>query len=163
MNLKNQRIIPLHLAGGFTLIELLVVVAIIGVLASIVLASLNSARAKGNDAAVKSNLAAARSQAELYALQNSYDYTGVCGNTPVGGVKPIGDHILGAAKATGLTTYAPNAIGTSTTATCNTSAGAWGAEAPLKTSGQMWCIDSTGKSLQETGTSLSASNDYTCQ
>lgn len=56
---------------GFTLIELLVVVAIIGVLASIVLASLNSARVKGTEAAIKSNLKNMIPQAEL-----SYDAPG---------------------------------------------------------------------------------------
>ncbi len=51
---------------GFTLIELLVVIAIIGILSSVVLASLNSARQKGQDAAIKQNLNNMRAQSEMY-------------------------------------------------------------------------------------------------
>lgn len=50
---------------GFTLIELLVVVAIIGILASVVLASLNTARTKGRIAAIKSNVLEFRTIMEL--------------------------------------------------------------------------------------------------
>jgi prepilin-type N-terminal cleavage/methylation domain-containing protein len=59
---------------GFTLIELLVVIAIIGILASVVLASLNTARDKGQTAAIKSSINNARAQAELYYDNNTRSY-----------------------------------------------------------------------------------------
>jgi len=51
---------------GFTLIELLVVVSIISLLSSIVLASLNTARAKARDARRKSDLNEIRTALEFY-------------------------------------------------------------------------------------------------
>ena len=51
---------------GFTLIELLVVIAIIGLLATIVLVSLNNARNKANNAKVKSDLSQAMLAVEMY-------------------------------------------------------------------------------------------------
>ena len=57
---------------GFTLIELLVVVAIIGLLASVVLASLAGARKKGADASIKQQLTTLATQAELYYSDNNY-------------------------------------------------------------------------------------------
>lgn len=52
--------------AGFTLIELLVVIAIIGILSSVVLASLNTARAKGRDARRVSDIKQLQLALELY-------------------------------------------------------------------------------------------------
>src|SRR3990167_7760520 len=50
---------------GFTLIELLVVISIIGILASFVVASFNSAQQKGRDSKRKSDLDAVKTALEL--------------------------------------------------------------------------------------------------
>jgi len=58
---------------GFTLIELLVVIAIIGILSSVVLASLNSARQKSRDAKRVSDIKQLQLALELY-FDSSSEY-----------------------------------------------------------------------------------------
>lgn len=118
---------------GFTLIELLVVIAIIGILSSVVLASLNTARGKGANAAVKANLNNIRAQAEL-SYDTNGNYSSVCSDTNVG---------------KGLDAASTAGAGNTTSDVCNPSSGAWAASAPLKTAetgGAYWCVDSTGTS-----------------
>lgn len=80
---------------GFTLIELLVVIAIIGILSSVVLASLNNARRKSRDARRMADLQQIKLAQELYfdASGSEYaptldalapDYIGSIPNDPLG-------------------------------------------------------------------------------
>jgi prepilin-type N-terminal cleavage/methylation domain-containing protein len=64
--------------NGFTLIELLVVIAIIGILSSVVLASLNSARTKARDARRIADLKQMQLALELYFDSNN-NYPGEAG------------------------------------------------------------------------------------
>jgi len=71
---------------GFTLIELLVVIAIIGVLSSIVISSLNNARAKGRDAKRLQDINQLMAALELYYTDNNV-YP-LCNGNPVCGGPP---------------------------------------------------------------------------
>lgn len=73
---------------GFTLIELLVVIAIIGVLASIVLASLNTARRKGRDTRRVADMGQVRLALELYYDAFRYYPTGATWASLTGVLNP---------------------------------------------------------------------------
>lgn len=69
-------------ARAFTLIELLVVIAIIGILSAVVLASLNAARDRGKESAIKATLKSMVAEIELMAeSQPNYDFVNDCHTT----------------------------------------------------------------------------------
>lgn len=74
---------------GFTLIELLVVVAIIGLLASIILASLSSARGKGADARRLADIREIQNALELY-VQTCKSYPNTLSSSANNGSCPSG-------------------------------------------------------------------------
>lgn len=140
---------------GFTLIELLVVIAIIGILSSVVLASLTTARTRGTAASIQSELASARSQAELYYStigSNSYVQNRTGTAVPVN-TTPCNSTATGYATSViggqnGLSTLLTDAAAKGATLTCTASSTAWSVEASY--SGNRYCVDSTGKSTSST-------------
>ena len=130
------------------MIELLVVIAIIGILSSVVLASLNSARAKGADAAIKANLANMRAEAEIY-----YDGAGNSSYGPSTNSCTVGMFQSDATQG-GDPTIA-KAIAAAQTSSggqpaCFSNGSSWAISLPLKTNNQQyWCVDSSGTSATQ--------------
>ncbi len=142
---------------GFTLIELLVVIAIIGILSSVVLASLNTARAKGTDAKIQSEIRSVQVNAEIFYDNNGNSYGSANTGTTCGGSGTLW-----------VSTSNPNiqqivtdleAVSATITTLCTSSSTGFAIQHQLTspTGTVRFCADSTGK-VGTSSTALTAGN-----
>jgi type II secretory pathway pseudopilin PulG len=128
----------------------LVVIAIIGILSAVILASLNTARSKGSDAAIESNLKTTQTQAALDYSGNGNSYgsttwaansstftiaSGTPGASALFSDSVVGNALSQAATASGALSYGSNATSFVIVAKLST--------------GSYWCVDGNGVSKQE--------------
>lgn len=136
---------------GFTLIELLVVIAIIGILSSVVLASLNTARNRGSDAAIKADVAGVRAAAELV-----YDDLGGYGDQAYSatcGAIAVANPATNVFNRTEVQASIDDAVvkNGGTDAKCFSDNSHYVLAVPLKSDNTLaWCIDHAGASKQVT-------------
>lgn len=120
------------------MIELLVVIAIIGILATIVLINLNTARNKAKDAAIKGALSEARAAAEMwYDDQTPNSYATFCAGATSEWVLRINPSIV---------------TNGGTSIVCNGGAKGYCIQSALNVTGK-FCVDSNG---------LSGTTDVSC-
>lgn len=124
-----------HAKRGFTLIELLVVIAIIGILSSVVLASLNTARSKGTDAKIQSELRSVAVNAEIYYDNNSNSY----------GTAATCDAGIFAATSPNINQIVNDLQSITGTITCNSNGTAYAVSHVLTATTSAFCVDSTGQ------------------
>lgn len=163
---------------GFTLIELLVVITIIGILATIVVVNLNSARGRGQDTAIKEQMAQVRAQAALY-YDDQYGYSSSAVSSTVTG------ECLTSAYAANTSSFANTFFvdadfvratqgiqkNSSVIPKCylggSSSSGkaqSWAMISKMRL-GTYWCVDSIGNAMEVTsGTpQVTNSTEYSCQ
>lgn len=133
LGIKNKYGVFVGQRGGatqwiFIIIILLVGIAIIGILSSVILASLNSARQKGSDVYIKTNLESLRVEGFLYEDINK-SYTGFCDDLKTVNI------LKSASKSSSLSQSESNYV-------CNDSSSGWAASVPLREGGY-WCADSS--------------------
>ncbi|MDB5265171.1 MAG: hypothetical protein JWN64_742 [Parcubacteria group bacterium] len=168
---------------GFTLVELLVVIAIIGLLSGIILASLNYARSQSRDAAIKTQMAAMRNQAEIFSAANG-SYTGLGAGGGEDNVDQclsktnpsfaalfintvLDPDVTGNINALGVGVVHNRGAANGSRVFCGVSSARWAFAVPLNSptssGANGWCVDSTGASKAVT-LDFNAANTsfYTC-
>ncbi len=139
------------LSLGFTLVELMVVIAIITAISSVVLVSLNAARAKSANTTIKANLNSLRAQALVFYDTPNPNYPGYIFNYSPGGSYNGGCNKLGSVlndQKFSEMIQANNRISPSSSY-CEVRFNSWFAITQLVTAENgitWWCVDETGAS-----------------
>ena len=142
---------------GFTLIELLVVIAIIGILSAVVLVSLNTARKKGNDTRVISDVQQTRTSLESGNTGSSYP--DLKQNAGTGAQTQVAGALLSTgSNNANLTSLASDASGQGGTISYIVTTSATDVTTAYAIYGRLvsdntkyFCIDSTGKTNPSAG------------
>lgn len=136
----------MNLRKGFTLIELLVVIAIIGLLSSVVLASLSTARSRAAAGRIQSQMSSMRAQAELYTGAAATVANVACVTTAANlfgtANNGLGTLINAVVRDTPGAALADTRCASSNVTPAN--GGSWAVAAILPANQGFWCADSTG-------------------
>ncbi len=134
---------------GFTLIELLVVIAIIGILSSIVLASLSTTRSKAKDTSAQGSLSSVRTAAEVYYGGTGNGSYGTAGSGAVSSTGTVSPAFSGACADTDvakLVTASAAQAGASATCAVGLSGSTYVTFVKLTNNiaTETYCVDSNG-------------------